>query len=174
MGKKGKNKNRRVGKGTNDGNDTTPGYAFTVIDDISDSQSKLLSEQGRHVFYAMFAAAWATLWADGERMDMTGKILLILVLCIGIIYLILHLGRYYTLTKVSREILDHLLTKKYDDDKASIHMNIASDNAFTKAADTQESEVLPRMLPFAKFQEWLSRCRRHDKDMAVEMRQKPL
>lgn len=130
MGKKGKNKNRRVGKGTNDGNDTTPGYAFTVIDDISDSQSKLLSEQGRHVFYAMFAAAWATLWADGERIDMTGKILLILVLCIGIIYLILHLGRYYTLTKVSREILDHLLTKKYDDDKASIHMNIASDNAF--------------------------------------------
>lgn len=130
MGKKGKNKNKKSGKETDGEKNTTPGYAFTVIKKISDSQSKLLSEQGRHVFYAMFAAAWATLWADGERMDLTGKILLILVLCIGIIYLILHLGRYYTLTKVSREILNHLLTKKYDDDKASIHMNIASDNAF--------------------------------------------
>lgn len=48
---------------------------------------------------------------------------------------------------------------------------IFSPNAFTKAADAQENEALPRMLPFDKFQEWLSRCRRHDKDMAVEMRQ---
>ena len=48
---------------------------------------------------------------------------------------------------------------------------IFSPNAFTKAADAQENEALPRMLPFGKFQEWLSRCRRHDKEMAVEMRQ---
>ena len=48
---------------------------------------------------------------------------------------------------------------------------IFSPNAFTKASDVSAVELLPRMLPFADFQAWLSRCRRHDKDMAVEVRQ---
>ena len=48
---------------------------------------------------------------------------------------------------------------------------IFSPNAFTKASDASAGELLPRMLSFADFQTWLSRCRHHDKEMAVEVRQ---
>ena len=48
---------------------------------------------------------------------------------------------------------------------------IFSPNPFTKASDVEASEKLPRMLPFADFQNWLSRCRRKDKDMVVEVKQ---
>ena len=104
--------------------------AFDAINRISHVQSTSLSEQGRHVFYAMFAAAWATLWANKGTTDMAETTLLLLVLCIGVIYLILHLGRYYAMTTISRKILDDLETKRCDGDRASIRMNVASDNAF--------------------------------------------
>jgi len=48
---------------------------------------------------------------------------------------------------------------------------IFSPNAFTKASDTMTDVSLPRMLPYANFQDWLSRCRRKDKEMIVEVRQ---
>ena len=51
---------------------------------------------------------------------------------------------------------------------------IFSPTAFTKASDAIAShpeEELPRMLPFTDFQDWLERCRRRDKEMAVEVRQ---
>ena len=48
---------------------------------------------------------------------------------------------------------------------------IFSPNAFTKASDTMTDDSLPRMLPYANFQDWLSRCRRKDKEMIVEVRQ---
>lgn len=48
---------------------------------------------------------------------------------------------------------------------------IFSPNAFTKASDTVADASLPRMLPYADFQDWLSRCRRKDKEMIVEVRQ---
>lgn len=51
---------------------------------------------------------------------------------------------------------------------------IFSPNVFTKASDVtvkHEGEELPRMLPFADFQNWLERCRRKDKEMVVEVKQ---
>lgn len=53
---------------------------------------------------------------------------------------------------------------------------IFSPNVFTKASDAvveraEEEDELPRMLPFADFQNWLERCRRRDKEMTVEVRQ---
>ena len=48
---------------------------------------------------------------------------------------------------------------------------IFSPNAFTKASDTETCEELPRMLPLADFQNWLSSCRRKNKEMVVEVKQ---
>lgn len=48
---------------------------------------------------------------------------------------------------------------------------IFSPNAFTKANDAMSSEWIPRALSYSDFQEWLSRCRRHDKEMVVEMKE---
>lgn len=51
---------------------------------------------------------------------------------------------------------------------------IFSPTAFTKASDaiaSHSEEELPRMLPFTDFQNWLERCRRKDKEMAVEVKQ---
>ena len=104
---------------------------FKTINDISKRQSAALSENGRHVFYAMFAAAWATLWADEKVVeDKEGTILLILVLCIGISYLILQLGRYYIVTQISRNILSRLKEKIYNEEESSTRMNILSECAF--------------------------------------------
>lgn len=103
---------------------------FKTINEISKRQSTALSENGRHVFYAMFAAAWATLWADEKVADKDGTILLILVLCIGISYLILQLGRYYIVTRISRNILSRLKEKIYSEEESSTRMNILSECAF--------------------------------------------
>lgn len=48
---------------------------------------------------------------------------------------------------------------------------IFSPKAFTKASDKEINGDLPRMLPYVDFEDWLSRCRRIDKDMVVEVRQ---
>lgn len=44
---------------------------------------------------------------------------------------------------------------------------IFSPNPFFKAADTSETEGLPRQLDFKSFQEWLVKCRKIDADMNV-------
>lgn len=44
---------------------------------------------------------------------------------------------------------------------------IFSPNEFSKAADTNKEENLPRELTFEKFQRWLSKCRTHDKRMQI-------
>ena len=48
---------------------------------------------------------------------------------------------------------------------------IFSPKAFTKANDKEIDENLPQMLSYTDFQDWLSRCRRRDKDMVIEVRQ---
>lgn len=48
---------------------------------------------------------------------------------------------------------------------------IFSPNAFAKANDAMSTEWAPRTLSYSDFQAWLSRCRRHDKDIVVEMKE---
>ncbi len=45
---------------------------------------------------------------------------------------------------------------------------IYSPNPFTKAIDIKGSETLPRELSFENFRQWLSNCRKFDKEMQVE------
>lgn len=59
--------------------------------------------------------------------------------------------------------------------RASEHNQIYvvfSPQSFAKAVDSSAAETLPRQLAYADFQSWLTRCRKHDKEMQTIM--KPL
>lgn len=42
---------------------------------------------------------------------------------------------------------------------------VFSPNPFAKAADSSSNDLLPRELSYEDFQQWLVKCRKHDKDM---------
>lgn len=46
---------------------------------------------------------------------------------------------------------------------------IFSPNQFVKATDNQSNATLPRELKFEDFQKWLSKCRKHDKEMNIKI-----
>ncbi|MBR1889759.1 MAG: DUF4384 domain-containing protein [Alloprevotella sp.] len=46
---------------------------------------------------------------------------------------------------------------------------IFSPNPFTKALDEQQDELIPRHLSFKDFSKWLSKCRKRDKNMGVQV-----
>lgn len=46
---------------------------------------------------------------------------------------------------------------------------IFSPNQFVKATDNQSNATLPRELKFEDFQRWLTKCRKHDKEMNLRM-----
>ena len=46
---------------------------------------------------------------------------------------------------------------------------IFSPNQFVKAVDNNNNEALPRQLSYEDFNQWLVKCRKHDKDMNLRM-----
>lgn len=46
---------------------------------------------------------------------------------------------------------------------------IFSTNQFVKAMDNGANSQLPKKLPFANFQKWLTECRKYDKNMCIEV-----
>lgn len=47
---------------------------------------------------------------------------------------------------------------------------VFSTNSFVKAVDNKKNETTPRELTFENFQKWLAGCRKHDKNMQLEVR----
>ena len=46
---------------------------------------------------------------------------------------------------------------------------VFSPKPFSKAMDNQVNEVLPRQLPYEKFSEWLTKCRKRDPKMGLKV-----
>lgn len=72
-----------------------------------------------------------------------------------------------------REFVDeYIMAAENDVERNQIYV-IFSPNPYTKAIDAEsainsEGLQLPRQLSYMQFQEWLSKCRRYDKQMRVE------
>lgn len=72
-------------------------------------------------------------------------------------------------TLIERPYVDeYVMTCEQESEQNQIYV-VFSPNQFVKAADNQTKELLPRDLPFEDFQKWLVKCRKHDKDMNLQM-----
>lgn len=63
---------------------------------------------------------------------------------------------------------EYVMTCEQNMERNNIYI-IFSPNKFIKAVDRDKGEVLPRELPYEDFQQWLTRCRKHDEKLNVKM-----
>lgn len=62
---------------------------------------------------------------------------------------------------------EYVMTCSRSSEQNQIYV-IFSPNQFVKATDNQSDATLPRELKFEDFQKWLTKCRKHDKEMNVQ------
>lgn len=67
-----------------------------------------------------------------------------------------------------RSLVDHLYMTCERPTELNQLFVIFSPNEFTKAVDNQVSAGLPRQLSETEFHKWLSKCRKHDTQMAIQ------
>lgn len=63
---------------------------------------------------------------------------------------------------------EYVMTCSRSSEQNQIYI-IFSPNQFVKATDNQSNATLPRELKFEDFQSWLTKCRKHDKEMNLRM-----
>lgn len=63
---------------------------------------------------------------------------------------------------------EYVMTSSRSSEQNQIYV-IFSPNQFVKATDNQSNATLPRELKFEDFQKWLTKCRKHDKEMNLRM-----
>lgn len=63
---------------------------------------------------------------------------------------------------------EYVMTCSRSSEQNQIYV-IFSPNQFVKATDNQSDATLPRELKFEDFQKWLTKCRKHDKEMNLRM-----
>lgn len=63
---------------------------------------------------------------------------------------------------------EYVMTCNRSSEQNQIYV-IFSPNQFVKATDNQSNDALPRELKFEDFQKWLTKCRKHDKEMNLRM-----
>jgi len=63
---------------------------------------------------------------------------------------------------------EYVMTCNHSSEQNQIYV-IFSPNQFVKATDNQSDATLPRELKFEDFQKWLTKCRKHDKEMSLRM-----
>ena len=63
---------------------------------------------------------------------------------------------------------EYVMTCSHSSEQNQIYV-IFSPNQFVKATDNQSDATLPRELKFEDFQKWLTKCRKHDKEMNLRM-----
>lgn len=63
---------------------------------------------------------------------------------------------------------EYVMTCNRSSEQNQIYI-IFSPNLFVKATDNQSNATLPRELKFEDFQRWLTKCRKHDKEMNLRM-----
>lgn len=63
---------------------------------------------------------------------------------------------------------EYIMTCNNSSEQNQIYV-IFSPNRFVKATDNQSNDLLPRELKFENFQKWLTKCRKHDKEMNLRM-----
>lgn len=63
---------------------------------------------------------------------------------------------------------EYVMTCRRSSEQNQIYV-IFSPNQFVKATDNQSDATFPRELKFEDFQKWLTKCRKHDKEMNLRM-----
>lgn len=63
---------------------------------------------------------------------------------------------------------EYVMTCEHEAEHNQLYV-IFSPNQFAKAADSNANDALPRQLYYTDFQEWLTNCRKRDKEMNLRM-----
>ncbi len=95
------------------------------LDNANKEQSRECVTQGRRIFYALFAAAWLSLYSKKEH-----SAFLIAAMIAGVLYALFFLYRYYRITEESRRIYKELDSGNKSEEETTNEMKKISELSF--------------------------------------------